>query len=485
MEGAESQSLLSWVLVTLLMAEKPNIIWLTFDSIRQDRTSFDHCRDTTPELQRIANSRNGYMTDQCFAHGIWSAASVGSIMTGKLPVQHNISGRTDTLSPTTKSLAERFKDAGYHTEGLSTNPWFSPDLKMDRGFDSFTYLTQSNLLTAGFLPLLKWVLQIRQHSGGFTVNSRKHQTDYIATEFMKKRLRELMEREEPFFLYSHTQGTHTAYYPPPKYLGEFSNFLNRDPTTARDLTFKYCRDIQEILASDKKITSKDWNDIQVMYDSLLYYIDSLIGDLFSYIDKADPDNLLLIITSDHGDLIGENGLLGHHFTLRDELLNVPCVIYGWGVDSSWLSGICQHFDVAKTVLQMADGDTEGYRGYDLRNRQRQIAISQRLFDYVELEISRVQEHNSRWVPGDYFLGNDDATSLRTSSKKLIKCGDNEYIGISPEIDEYQVEPRSSDINRLQEYYNKYISSLKRPRNTGQKVDFSRSTKQQLDNLGYL
>jgi len=60
--------------------EKPNVVWLTLDSVRQDHTTMDgHERETTPRIQELADRSDGVAFSSRFAHARASAMSVPSL----------------------------------------------------------------------------------------------------------------------------------------------------------------------------------------------------------------------------------------------------------------------------------------------------------------------------------------------------------------------------------------------------------------------
>jgi len=93
------------------------------------------------------------------------------------------------------------------------------------------------------------------------------------------------------------------------------------------------------------------------YDATLNYLDFLIGDLLDWLRRRDLyDESLIIITSDHGEHLGENGRFSHQLSIEEELLRIPLIIKfpggafaGQQVDSSLASNI----DVYKTILEFA------------------------------------------------------------------------------------------------------------------------------------
>ena len=66
------------------MTDRPNIIWLTLDSVRQDHTTMGgYERETTPRIQEIADASDGVAFSTAFAHARTSATSAPSLLSGQ------------------------------------------------------------------------------------------------------------------------------------------------------------------------------------------------------------------------------------------------------------------------------------------------------------------------------------------------------------------------------------------------------------------
>jgi arylsulfatase A-like enzyme len=68
------------------------------------------------------------------------------------------------------------------------------------------------------------------------------------------------------------------------------------------------------------------------YDNTLAYADNQIAVLMQFLAKSpDWSNTVVIITSDHGETLGEHGSYLHGVNLWRELVHVPLIILGPGV----------------------------------------------------------------------------------------------------------------------------------------------------------
>ncbi len=63
------------------------------------------------------------------------------------------------------------------------------------------------------------------------------------------------------------------------------------------------------------------------YDDCIAYLDSQLGRLFAKLDSTGLlENTLVIVTSDHGELLGEHQSFGHGLSLYREVAEVPLLV---------------------------------------------------------------------------------------------------------------------------------------------------------------
>lgn len=96
------------------------------------------------------------------------------------------------------------------------------------------------------------------------------------------------------------------------------------------------------------------NENQNRYLNALRYTDSFIRKLFDEFKKRNLDNkTIFIILGDHGEAFGEHGLSGHNYTLWEEGLRVPGIIYAPGIfkESGTIEGFRSILDIVPTVCE--------------------------------------------------------------------------------------------------------------------------------------
>jgi len=80
------------------------------------------------------------------------------------------------------------------------------------------------------------------------------------------------------------------------------------------------------------MTPEDWAILKSLYDGCTACLDHRMGLLFDYMRSIGLlDETLLIITSDHGDLLDRRGYMEHHLALFDDLIHTPLIVRYPGV----------------------------------------------------------------------------------------------------------------------------------------------------------
>lgn len=376
------------------MSAQRNVLWITLDSVRADHTSLHgHDRQTTPNLERLANRPDAQRFSQCLSHGVWTRPSTTSIFTGTPPSQHNVVTFDSALDDRFDTAAELFARQGYHTACLSRNPNLSSATNLDRGFEDFAWLAASTLLEhAGPQTLLKYLLNIRRHSAGLTTDTNRHSTAFLMNDIAKRWLDRFETSHEPFFFYLHYNQPHRPYYPPRSHLDHFDDY---DLSTREALEFAMDldADVFETVATAESVTDEQWEALAALYDAGIAYTDACIGRLLEYVRDLDLGETTIVVTGDHGELLGEDGLVGHRYVVDDAVVHVPCVVSGLPEIDHQADSLVQHGDLMRTLLELAGAPTDQFRGVDLRAASRSYAFSQRSGAHARRGLASIREHD--------------------------------------------------------------------------------------------
>jgi uncharacterized sulfatase len=459
------------------MTTRPNIVWLTLDSVRADHTSVHgYRRNTTPFLSELAS--DGVSFGSCHTPGKSTVYSSGSFLTGTYPFRHGLRITNEYLPEALSTVPELLGDVGYTTACLSRNAFVGPGTGLDRGFDRFEWIDSSRLLTA--VPpsvLLGYALRIRSHSAGLTTDAGKHSTPYILNGMARRWLDDLRD-EEPFFFYVHYNEPHHPYYPPLPYVDRYLDETEYTPAEAKSFVMEMHREYRNWIANGRELSEAELDVLRAMYDAEIRYTDEMVRAFVDHLDSLDLGETVVVVTSDHGDFFGEKGLLSHVLSLDDPVTWTPLVVRGldFDVDTEML---VQQIDVVQTLLAQAGAETEQFQGVDLRHETREYAFSNR--EAVESDFWR--EYNPSFDPDRYHAG--ELASVRTKEFRYQKSASRAELYELPDeqtdVSEEYPETRAALDDVLSEWW----QTQGVPIETTQGSRMTDEMRKQLRNLGYV
>jgi len=279
------------------------VLLVVVDTLRQDRLScYGYDRQTTPHLDCLA--RQGLIFENAFTSAPWTLPSHGSLMTGLLPTEHGSHWEHFPLSPETPTLAEHFLAAGYRTFGQSANPWLSSRNGYDRGFATYR---------VGMVPLQQ-IMSTGDKGAEKTVRQTLAWIDSPAGEEVK-----------PFFVFLNLMEPHEPYVPPQRYTGHFGHQGSPEmEERLRDTTLHL-----KVVSGEAALTAEDHSILSDRYDALVAYTDFQLGRLLAGLGaRGLLEKTIVVVLADHGENLGDHGLLSHQFCLYDSLLRIPLLVSG-------------------------------------------------------------------------------------------------------------------------------------------------------------
>jgi arylsulfatase A-like enzyme len=329
----------------------PNIILIVCDTLGAKHMSLSgYGRRTTPFLERMIEDEGFTCYNRCFAPASWTVPSHASLFTGLYPEEHGIGNENFSLPDNLYCLPEILKYLGYVTFAVSSNRLISRSLNFQRGFDEFYemwHLFNSSEFfdinediarskkevkgeLARFLLLLRLSASHRDYAfllkkfvdstyKKMTAIIRKSVHATLRTISTSKKVIHLKNSQKPFFLFLNIMETHNQYNPP----SGITAFEKISPKTRRSALKKF----EWHHYARAPFSAETFEILNVLYDREVLFLDSVLWDFYSFLkDKRILDNTLIMITSDHGEFLGEHGQVNHLFTLYNELLHVPLII---------------------------------------------------------------------------------------------------------------------------------------------------------------
>ena len=340
------------------MPQRPNVLIVLIDTARaQNFSCYGYARDTTPHIDAIA--AEGVRYGQAIATGCWSLPSQLSLLTGLFPSKHGAHERHLAHPHRYPMLPEVLKAAGYTTLGVSPNSWMSDEFGATYGFDTYLKLWQywptlAATAAARSRLLVRWAHRFNRLYTRH-IFPRRNRARHVSQHVRNL----LATAPEPFFMYAIYWDMHLPYTP---HGPQATRWLPAG--VGADDARRVNRNYLAYLTGRTQMTAADFDILLACYDGALASIDEEIGALVAMLrQRGLLDRTLLIITSDHGENIGDHGLMSHAYSLHDTLIRVPLIVR---YPDAFPRGACiasqvQLTDIVPTVFDVVPCDQAGLR----------------------------------------------------------------------------------------------------------------------------
>jgi arylsulfatase A-like enzyme len=309
----------------------PNVVLIVLDTARAD--AFEPYGAATGASPVVADlARRGLHVASAIAPSNWTLPSHASMFTGLLPRQLGLGqapgGKPANCRPYLEAHADRLlpevlRRAGYATGAVSTNLWISPWSGFGTGFDRFEEVTSGRAEQIhDNTPLVRarWALEaIRARVDDGASEVERILAGWIADA-----------PSQPFFWFVNLVECHSPYLPPRPYndLPPWQR-LRAAEEARRHLTLS---EIWKGAAGGYDIPEPTMDRMRHLYARSIRSMDDWLERLLSSLDgQGLLEDTIVIITSDHGENLGEGYRLGHAFWLDDRLIHVPLVVSGPGM----------------------------------------------------------------------------------------------------------------------------------------------------------
>ena len=329
-------------------ASTRGVILVCIDTLRGDRVGFGgHTRPTTPNLDTLAD--RSAVFEQAYSTYPKTPPAVASLFTGLQPTAHRMSVRPFRLSLDLLTAAEIFQQAGWQTSAVMTNPHLSPGHGYEQGFDSYVYISGAEPWSEPDLPPVEPrgpTIELRR-AEGLSAYARGDSVNDAARSWLAE------HGASPFFLYLHYMDVHYPYVAPEPWQDRFVTEPGED-------RFK---EGNTKPLPEGTIPDRDLAFMQARYDGQIDWVDELLSRLLRDLEELGlRDEVLLVITSDHGEEFLEHAAFGHGHSVYRELTHVPLLIHGPGVVPGRHSRPVSLVDVLPTLGEWAGlsvGEVQG------------------------------------------------------------------------------------------------------------------------------
>jgi arylsulfatase A-like enzyme/Tfp pilus assembly protein PilF len=270
-------------------AGRLNVLLVTIDTLRADRLG-SYGHQRASTPTLDALAASGVRFADATVHAPLTYPSHVAILTGQY--QNAFGVRLNGMNPlpdAALTLAERFKSGGYHTGAVIGSVVVARGTGLAQGFDAY----DDRIAVA---PRAVVVLADLQRSASDVTAAAK---TWLAA------------RSGPWFLWVHYYDPHLPYSAPAR----FASAAAGRP-----------------------------------YDAEISYVDAELGSLLKSVDRS---RTAVVVTSDHGEALGDHGESDHGYFLYDATLSVPLIVSAPGVQPRVVTEQVRSIDIAPTLLDLA------------------------------------------------------------------------------------------------------------------------------------
>jgi arylsulfatase A-like enzyme len=271
---------------------RPDILLITVDTLRADALGYTgNARAATANIDRLAGEGRAFLG--AHAHNVMTLPSHANILTGRYPYEHGVRDNDGfRLDPKMPTLATLLRSAGYSTAAMIGAFPLDARFGLDRGFDTYDerYPQGAN----------EYDFRVAERPASEVVAlARRWWADKAGS---------------PRFLWVHLYDCHSPHVPP------------------ENLAARYAAD---------------------PYAGEVAGVDEALGPLFEDA-RASAAPVLLVLTSDHGEALGDHGEITHGLFAYEATLHIPLILWGPGLVAPGRdTSLRRHVDILPTVLEAA------------------------------------------------------------------------------------------------------------------------------------
>jgi len=389
----------------------PNILLITIDTLRFDRLGvYSDKYVKTPHIDKLA--AESVVFKRAFAHNPLTLPSHVNILTGTTPVFHGISDNPGfVLDKSFVTLAEYLKDKDYATGAFIGAFPLDSRFGLDQGFDVY----DDNYGTQSLIEL--------------------YYVERSAREVISPALEWIGEQDRKWFAWIHVFDPHEPYRPP----FPFDQKYKDDP-----------------------------------YSGEVAYVDSQLEVLFNFLEERGVmDSTIIVLTSDHGEALGDKGEKSHGYFAYNNTIHVPLIIRIPGVKNQIVEENVCHTDIFPTLCDALGGEIPSQiQGESLipiikgKKRAQKEIYFESLHPYL----------NRGWAPLTGFIKDD---------LKFIDQPIKEVYDIKQDVLEENNLAKSSNVKELEKELDRLVLKLRGKELVQRFAKIDQYEMNKLKSLGYL
>ncbi len=272
------------------------IVIIVIDALRADSLSgYGYRRQTSPALDRVAGE--GVVFENAYAQGNWTNPSLYSLLTGLYPSRHGVEDFDQNLGEEILTLPGYLSGIGCRTVLLS----------------NYHVLIDRNRLGRHF-----------------------QETAFFDIDRDSDRLRRIIadEKQSELFLLLHLGNyVHEPYCAPAGEVQRFWEGAIPERKITRALTEEVGLDdesMRNVLRSvnlrRQRLSRRELDYLKACYDAGIRHLDGRLKGFYDYLSSW-KEEVMVVVTADHGQGFMEHGFFGHGLNLHQEIVRVPLIVW--------------------------------------------------------------------------------------------------------------------------------------------------------------
>jgi len=306
------------------------VIIVTFDTTRSDHLGcYGNPVVKTPNIDSVAG--DGCLFEKCYSVTNVTLPSHVSLFTSYYMKDHAVVSNKNKVPDFPEYMSRVFAGAGYTTAAFTSAGVLEPNRNAGQGFGVYENTTSF------------------ERKGNETTDS--------AIGWLKGHL------DDDVFVWVHYYDPHFVYIPPPPF-NTMYNF-----TSSQRFADLNVQDNEMLMKNAEYMSqSDDPEHFRNLYKGEVSFMDNELGRLVGFLKECGAyDPSLIVLTADHGESLGEEGMYFTHESLNDANIKIPLIIKpGGNVAGQRRKQAVSLIDVYPTVLGLSGLKWQGeIRGKDL------------------------------------------------------------------------------------------------------------------------
>ncbi|WP_402464044.1 sulfatase family protein [Isoptericola aurantiacus] len=349
---------------------RPNVLLVVTDQQRFDTLrSYGFSGGHTPHLDRLAD--DGAVFDAAYCSSPLCTPSRASLFTGKPVTEHGVQRLHDDLDDDERLFPELLREHGYRT-GLFGKLHVSSHVREASGrhphdgFDVYEWCNEASLdMESPLQAYDAWLGEqdpdfrdrLRREGRGVKHHPRELHLSHWIAERAVAFVDEAVRDDVPFFAYLGFFDPHNPYDDHPLELTELIGDLPPVRPEPREVPEGLRREL-----ASKTVDAHIDGDLESArrgYHASVALVDAELGRVLDRIDELGlRDETLVVFTSDHGEMLGDRGLMTKGAFFYEPCVRVPLLLRAPGVvpPGTRVDGPVDLTDVTATVLAAAGAD---------------------------------------------------------------------------------------------------------------------------------